>query len=127
MEQLINAIDKEKNERFNKSWSKLDKGSKLNRITIFIQEEKDKNDLNENQTKQLKKLLFLLCGNGSLNKTGDVEYCDKKNHILNIKNLIYDEDTQKYEFNMPIKQVKSSSKSKSNIDRHFSRSKETKR
>ena len=38
MELLINAIDKEKNDRFNKSWSKLDKGSKLNRIIIFIQE-----------------------------------------------------------------------------------------
>jgi len=127
MELLINAIDKEKNDRFNKSWSKLDKGSKLNRIIIFIQEEKDKNELNENQAKQLKKLLFLLCDNGSLNKTGDVEYCDQKNNILNIKNLIYDEDTKKYEFKMPIKQIKSSSKSKSNIDRHFSRSKETKR
>ena len=100
MELLINAIDKEKNDRFNKSWSKLDKGSKLNRIIIFIQEEKDKNELNENQAKQLKKLLFLLCDNGSLNKTGDVEYCDQKNNILNIKNLIYDEDTKKYEFNI---------------------------
>ena len=59
MEALINAVNKEKNARFKKSWTKLDKGSKLNRILIFIQEEKEKNKLNENQMKQLKKLLFL--------------------------------------------------------------------
>ena len=42
MEALINAVNKEKNARFKKSWTKLDKGSKLNRILIFIQEEKEK-------------------------------------------------------------------------------------
>ena len=73
MEQLINAVNKEKNERFKKSWVKLDKGSKLNRISFFIHEEKEKHDLNETQTKQLKKLLFLQCENGNLNKVNDVE------------------------------------------------------
>ena len=37
---IKNLIEKESNERFNKQWSKLDKGSKLNRINLFIKMEK---------------------------------------------------------------------------------------
>jgi len=127
MEALINAVNKEKNARFKKSWTKLDKGSKLNRILIFIQEEKEKNKLNENQMKQLKKLLFLQCENGALNKSGDVNYSNETYHIVSIKNLEYNENKKIYSFNIPTKQPKPVSKSKSNIDRHFSRSKENKR
>ncbi len=127
MEALINAVNKEKNARFKKSWTKLDKGSKLNRILIFIQEEKEKHDLNETQTKQLKKLLFLQCENGNLNKVNDVEYSNETYHIITIKNLEFNEQKKIYSFNIPTKQTKPVSKSKSNIDRHFSRSKENKR
>tara|TARA_B100000963_G_scaffold215358_1_gene187846 strand:+ start:666 stop:1049 length:384 start_codon:yes stop_codon:yes gene_type:complete len=127
MEQLIHAVNKEKNERFKKSWVKLDKGSKLNRISIFIHEEKEKYDLNETQTKQLKKLLFLQCENGNLNKVNDVEYSNETYHIITIKNLEFNEQKKIYSFNIPTKQAKPVSKSKSNIDRHFSRSKENKR
>ena len=59
MEAFIDAMEKEKNERFKKPWTKLDKGTKLNRLLIFIREEKEKHDLDETQVKQLKKLLFL--------------------------------------------------------------------
>ncbi len=127
MEQLIHAIEKEKNDRFNKPWTKLDKGSKLNRLVIFIGEEKEKNDLNEDQATQLKKLLFLNCENGTINKTSDVDYSDETNTIISIKNLIYDEKKKKYTFMVQTKQLKPASKSKSNVDRHFSRSKENKR
>ena len=89
MEALIDAMDKEKDERFQKSWPKLDKGSKLNRILIFILEEKERNTLNETQTKQLKKLLFLQCEKGTLNKASDVEYSDETYQIVSIKNLEY--------------------------------------
>ena len=127
MEALIDAMEKEKNERFEKPWTKLDKGTKLNRLLIFIREEKEKHDLNENQVKQLKKLLFLQCENGSLNKVSDVEYSDETYHIASIKNLEYDEEKKVYSFQLPKKQVKAVSKSKSNVERHFSRSKENKR
>jgi len=127
MEALIDAMDKEKNERFQKSWPKLDKGSKLNRILIFILEEKERNTLNETQTKQLKKLLFLQCEKGTLNKASDVEYSDETYHIVSIKNLEYDEEKGVYSFQLPKKQVKAVSKSKSNVERHFSRSKDNKK
>ena len=154
MDELIKVIENEKNNRFNKSWTKLDKGCKLNRLVIFIKNEKEQNNLSDNESKKLKKMLFHLCENGSINKVGDVEYDETNEKIISIKNLKYEENKlladkkteiidieiniekniqdkksvdKIYSFNVPKKIIKPSSKSKSNIDRHFSRSKENKR
>lgn len=126
MQDIINAVEKEKDNRFQKSWTKLDKGSKLNRLSLFIEKECEDKDLSEDGKKKLKKLLFHVCENGSLNKVNDVEYSDETYEIISIKNLIYDEDKKSYSFNLPKKVVKPTAKSKSKIDRHFSRSKENK-
>jgi len=127
MDNLLIQIEKEKNNRFQQQWIKLDKGSKLNRLLFFINQQSELNELNENESKKLKKLLFHLCENGSFNKSGDVVYSDETFTILSIKNLKYNEDKQIYSFDLPKKVVKSSSKSKSKIDRHFSRSKDNKK
>ena len=126
MQDIIDAVEKEKNNRFQKSWTKLDKGSKLNHLTLFIEKECEDKNLNEEGKKKLKKLLFHVCENGSLNKVNDVEYSDETYEIISIKNLIYDEDKKSYSFNLPKKVLKPTAKSKSKIDRHFSRSKENK-
>ena len=126
MQSIIDAVEKEKENRFKKSWTKLDKGSKLNRLTLFIENEVSDKELSEEAQKKLKKLLFHVCENGSLNKVNDVEYSEETYEIISIKNLIYDENKKSYSFNLPKKVVKPTAKSKSKIDRHFSRSKENK-
>lgn len=126
MQNIIDAVEKEKENRFKKSWAKLDKGSKLNRLTLFIESEVADKELSEEAQKKLKKLLFHVCENGSLNKVNDVEYSEETYEIISIKNLIYDENKKSYSFNLPKKVVKPTAKSKSKIDRHFSRSKENK-
>ena len=85
MQDIIDAVEKEKNNRFQKSWVKLDKGSKLNRLTLFIEKESEDKELNEDSQKKLKKLLFHVCENGSLNKVNDVEYSDETYEIISIK------------------------------------------
>tara|TARA_Y100000817_G_scaffold260009_1_gene214086 strand:- start:89 stop:472 length:384 start_codon:yes stop_codon:yes gene_type:complete len=127
MDELLNAVEKEKNNRFQKQWTKLDKGTKLNRITLFIEEQSKINELDEDEIKLLKKLLFRLCQNGSFNKSGEIDYSEETYQIINIKNLKYDKNKKKYSFDLPKKTIKPSSKSKSNIDRHFSRSKDNKK
>ena len=127
MEVLFEGIEKEKEERFRTTWSKLDKGSKLNRIHLFIKKEKIEKELDDNQEKQIKTLLLNLFNSGSLNKSSNVEYCQETYEILNIKNFIFDEDTRKYEIIAQVKKRKTEGKSKSNIERHFNRSNETKR
>jgi len=123
MEELLKVMDKERDERFKKSWTKLDKGTKLNRLSIFIKLEKTENELNDSQEKQLKTLLYQLCESGALNKTTDVEYSDETYQIISIKNLEVDESTKKYTFKIPEKKTKNVSKSKTNVERHFNRSK----
>ena len=130
MEQISNEtkmnqlIQKELEERFKKPWSKLDKGTKLNRIHLFIKKEKINKELDDNQEKKLKILLINRFESGGLNKLSDITYCDNKTEITEIKNLVYDEESEKYSFISVAKKKKSEgSKSKSNIDRHFSRSK----
>ena len=123
MDQLLEVIENEKNNRFKNSWIKLDKGSKLNRLQNFIDAQSTENDLNEKESDKLKKLLFHLCENDSLNKTVEVDYDIESCEINNIKNLKYNKDKKSYSYELPKKTVKSPSKSKSNIDRHFSKSK----
>tara|TARA_B100000900_G_scaffold409523_1_gene425608 strand:+ start:5967 stop:6356 length:390 start_codon:yes stop_codon:yes gene_type:complete len=126
MDELFKIIDSEKDNRFKKKWTKLEKGDKLNRLELFISEEVDKNDLDEKQHIQLKTLLKGLFKKNNLSKCIDIEYSIEEMKILTITNLVYDEDNKLYTFNLPKKSVKPVSKSKSNVDRHFSRSKENK-
>jgi len=127
MEDLLKAIDIEKKTRFNKSWSKLERGTKLNRLNGFIEREKITNELDEKQYIQLQRLLTGLFEKSVFSKSSEIEYCETKTEITSIVNLQYDMSTKSYSFKQPKKLVKTSAKSKSNIDRHFSRSKGNKK
>ena len=127
MEDLLKAIDAEKQCRFTKSWSKLERGTKLNRLNDFIESEKEKNELNDEEHGNLQDLLTDLFEKSVFSKSKEIEYCEKETKIISITNLIYDDNTKMYSFNLPKKLVKPASKSKSKIDRHFTRSKENKK
>ena len=126
MDDLLNKLESEKNDRFKKTWSKLEKGNKLNRLNMFIVSETTDKELNENQVKILKNLLISLFDKGIFNKSSEIEYCVENAVIISIKNLNYDSDKNEYSFTLPKKTIKPVTKSKSKIDRHFSRSKENK-
>lgn len=128
MERLLEGIDKEKDNRFMNSWLKLDKGSKLNRIHLFIKKEKIRLELNDTEEKQLKNLVLNLFNSGSLNKSSEVEYCQEVYEIICIKSLIFDEEKRKFSYSIQKKKKYTSggSKSKTNVEKHFSRSKENK-
>ena len=127
MEDLLKAIDVEKQNRFTKSWSKLERGTKLNRLNDFIESEKEKKELNDKEHQDLQTLLTDLFEKSVFSKSKEIDYCEKETKIIAINNLIYDEETKTYSFNLPKKLVKPASKSKYKIDRHFSRSKENKK
>jgi len=126
MDDLLNKLESEKNDRFKKTWSKLEKGNKLNRLNLFIVSETIDKELNEDQVKILKKLVTTLFEKGIFNKSSEIDYCAENAAIINIKNLKYDSDTNEYSFTLPKKTIKPVTKSKSKVDRHFSRSKENK-
>lgn len=126
MDDLLKKLEAEKELRFKKTWTKLEKGNKLNRLNLYIEHETKEKELSEDTSKKLKKLLHTIFEKGILSKSSEIEYCNETCKIISIKNLVYDEDKNEYNFNLPKKVVKPTTKSKSKIDRHFSRSKENK-
>ena len=103
--------------RFTLPWNKLEKGVKMNRLLIFIQSEKEEHTLTQQQSKELKNLLFKACENGLFNKISDVEYDESKAEIKSIKNLEFNESSKKYKIKTGGTKNRSVSKSRSNIDR----------
>ena len=126
MDDLLKKLEAEKESIFKKPWAKLEKGNKLNRLNLYIENEITEKELDEDTSKKLKKLLHTIFEKGILSKSSEIEYCNETCKIISIKNLIYEENKNEYNFNLPKKVLKPTTKSKSKIDRHFSRSKENK-
>ena len=103
--------------RFALPWNKLEKGSKMNRILLYVQSQKTENELNETQTKELKNLLFKGCESGLFNKISDVKYNQETGSIESFKNLEFNESNKKYKLKTGGTKNRSVSKSRSNIDR----------
>jgi hypothetical protein len=123
MEQLLVKMDSEAQNRFKKPWTKLDKGCKLNRLSQYVKHQKAENNLTDDQEKRLKILLFQLCETSALNKCSDVLYDTDDTKILEINNLEHNQKDNTYTFKKPSKKSKHTpSKSKGNIEKHFSRS-----
>ena len=106
---------------YDKEWTKLEKGMKLNRLQNFVLEEKEKNKLDDIACKDLKTLLFKMCNEGQFNKANIVEY--ENENIISIKNLEYDEETKTYRGKKVKKKVRTTPKSKSNLDRLIKKNK----
>ena len=109
--------DEKPDPRFTLPWNKLEKGVKMNRLLIFIQSQREEHTLTEQQSKELKNLLFKACENGLFNKISDVEYDESKAEIKSIKNLEFNESSKKYKIKTGGTKNRSVSKSRSNIDR----------
>ena len=111
-------------ERFQHPWSKLDKGSKLNRLSLFTKMEKLTHELSDTQEEALKIQVTQLFSCGHLNRNTDVDYNTDEMKITKITNLSFDTESKTYTFAKPVvkKSKSKTSSSKSRIERHFSRS-----
>tara|TARA_Y100001935_G_scaffold111024_2_gene92160 strand:- start:4267 stop:4794 length:528 start_codon:yes stop_codon:yes gene_type:complete len=123
-EKIKKMLNKEKTTCLKQPWNKLDNGMKINRIKLFVDAEKSKRDLTEEESETLKKLLITTCTSGRLNKSSDISYNKEDALIENIKILKYNEETREYKIQInENKKKQTSSKSKSNIDRFIKNSK----
>ena len=75
MDDLLKKLESEKEERFKKPWAKLEKGNKLNRLNLYIENEITEKELDEDPSKKLKKLLYTIFEKGILFKSSEIEYC----------------------------------------------------
>ena len=78
MDDLLKKLEAEKELRFKKPWAKLEKGNKLNRLNLYIEQEMKEKELSEDTGKKLKKLLHTIFEKGILSKSSEIEYCNKK-------------------------------------------------
>lgn len=106
---------------YDREWTKLEKGMKLNRLQNFVLQEKEKNNLDDKSSESLKTLLFKMCNEGQFNKANMVEYENEK--IISIKIIEYDEDSKIYRGKKVKKKVRTTPKSKSNLDRLMKKNK----
>lgn len=123
-EKIKKMLNKEKTACLKQPWNKLDNGMKINRIKVFVDAEKTKRELTDEESETLKKLLITTCTSGKLNKSSDISYNKEDALIENIKILKYNEETREYKIQInENKKKQTSSKSKSNIDRFLKNSK----
>ena len=105
------------NSMYDKEWTKLEKGMKLNRLLVFITSETKERQLTDTQAQALKQLLFKACDMGLFNKINDVKYNTETGIIESIKQLEFNDTSHKYKLKTGGSKGRSVSKSRSNIDR----------
>lgn len=93
---IENFLEKELKANINKPWTKLGKGAKLKKINEYINSYSIEKELDEDQKKKLKRYLLSCLERKKLQKTKDVVYCTKKNQILSIPALSYNESSRKF-------------------------------
>ena len=110
-------VDDEKGKKYHQTWTRLDNGSKLNRLLLYSQKCKEDYELTDNEFKKLQKILINAINKNKFSKISEINY-DKENGIISdIKVLEFNADTRV--FNLKFQETKSKPKSgsKSNIER----------
>lgn len=118
MQFVMDIVDEERKNLYNKQWARLDKSIKYKLITEYINNYIIENKLTDNVSEQLKKLLYNNLKLNKLNKQSDVVYDSIDHKITKINVLIYNEEKNKYEIKSKTNtKAKINNKSKTNIDR----------
>ena len=110
-------IDDEKGKIYNQTWTKLDIGSKINRLLLYSQKCKEEFELNESEHKKLQKLLTNACNKKKINKISEINYDKENGLITEIKILEFNDETRVFSLNFPETKSKPKNNSKSNIER----------
>jgi hypothetical protein len=115
---MKHLLNREKKESMKVPWNKLDKGMRINRLKLFIKSQVKVNDLSSIDEELLSSIIMKAYNSNKINKNNDVKYNIETCEIESIKELSYDETTNKYNLQFPdVKKTKVSTKSRSNIDR----------
>lgn len=76
------------NDAYKRPWHRLERGLRLNRLTLFVEEEKKRSSLTDVESKDLTVLLLKTFDKKLLNSKSNVNYDPEKERILEIKGLI---------------------------------------
>ena len=110
-------IDAEKDKKYNQTWTRLDNGSKLNRLLLYSEKCKEEYELSDNEHKKLQKLLISAVNKNKFSKISEINYDKDNGNITEIKVLHFNEDTRTFNLKFQENKSKPKSGSKSNIER----------
>ena len=115
---MNNLLDNEINNIFNRPWNKLEKGLRINRVNIYIEDVlKEKYTMGVVEIVKLKKQLTTSLSKGGLSKNTEVNYDKDTRKIKDIRILLYDPEKRQFALKIETKKVKSTSRSKSNVEK----------
>ena len=115
---MNNILENETKIIFNKSWNKLEKGLKFNRINKYLDTLKEEHSLTDADIQKTKIMLFAIVNKGGLTKNTEVAYNKEDAKITKINSLIFDINKKKLVMKKEQpKKAKVTGRSKSNIER----------
>lgn len=93
---LMEILDYEKKNQIYKTWNKLEKSIKQDRIIKYLDQQSEIYNMSSNQYNLNKSFLFKLFDEGQLNKLSDVGYNCEDGLIVSFNRIIFDKKTKLY-------------------------------
>ena len=125
MKDLMEMVDSERVNITNKTWSRIEKSSRLQLLNEYIQNYILENSLESESAKQFEAIVIKAFQSNLLNKQSDIKYDTKTNKIIDITILKYNKEKNLFELKTRDNKVKITpkTKSKTNIDKLLNNSK----
>ena len=125
MKDLMEMVDSERVNITNKSWSRIEKSSRLQLLNEYIENYILENSLDGESSKQFEAIAIKAFQSNLLNKQSDIKYDTETNKIIDITILKYNKEKKLFELKTRDNKVKITpkTKSKTNIDKLLNNSK----
>ena len=125
MKDLMEMVDSERVNITNKSWSRIEKSSRLQLLNEYIENYILENSLESESAKQFEAIVIKAFQSNLLNKQSDIKYDTETNKIIDITILKYNKEKKLFELKTRDNKVKITpkTKSKTNIDKLLNNSK----
>tara|TARA_Y100000361_G_scaffold141531_1_gene146674 strand:- start:518 stop:1012 length:495 start_codon:yes stop_codon:yes gene_type:complete len=125
MKDLMEMVDSERVNITNKSWSRIEKSSRLQLLNEYIENYILENSLEGESAKQFEAIVIKAFQSNLLNKQSDIKYDTETNKIIDITILKYNKEKKLFELKTRDNKVKITpkTKSKTNIDKLLNNSK----
>ena len=125
MKDLMELVDSERINITNKTWSRIEKSTRLRLLNEYIENYVLENSLEDEITKQFKTIVIKAFQSNLLNKQSDIKYDTENNKIIDITIIKYNKEKKLFELKTRDNKVKITpkTKSKTNIDKLLNNSK----
>ena len=125
MKDLMEMVDSERVNITNKTWSRIEKSTRLRLLNEYIENYVLENSLEDEITKQFKTIVIKAFQSNLLNKQSDIKYDTENNKIIDITIIKFNKEKNLFELKTRDNKVKITpkTKSKTNIDKLLNNSK----